>query len=655
LTRPNRQPVVGFRRGFAHLHARSGFSYGLGTATPEELAGAAARMGYQAMALTDRNGLYDIPRFLKACGEHGLAPIVGAEVTVELGRQDGGGPGLRGHVVLLAASDFGYRRLCRLLSAFLLPPEGVPWPSAAERRNPSCDLEKLLEHAADEGSPGVDLVCLTGAIPFGLVPSLALSKDTGLRGKAVEVLSLLRDAFGDGNLFVELSDDGAEGSRRRMREVEYAARRSGLPTVATSEVTYLLPRDHRLSEVLAAGRALSPLPPPLYRPTDQLHLRPPEEMARLFADRPEALTNAAALAERCGGAVDLLGRGVLVPSANLPEGATEDGALSRLALAGARRLYPEAFHRKAHGEPEGKPGAFPSKGELRSRLKKELRVIAAHRFSGYFLVAREAVQIARSLGAPVTGRGSAANSLVARCLGLTTPCPFAHRLLFERFLHEGRKDPPDIDLDFCSERRDRVRDELMRRHREAGAAVAATANTLSLRGAVRVAARALGYSPTETDALARNVPRRIRDRDRLLNKDSDWDAALSSPAMRGHPLQDRRGHALLLELAQELDGKLHQPGTHLGGLVLGAGGLHLSEIVPLEPSGKEGLIRCQYDKNDLELVGLPCEYHERMVAGGALRIGLTHICRGQRAFNLTRRPLSSGRRPQPSDRGAGVA
>ena len=605
MTRPNRQPVVGFRRGFAHLHARSGFSYGLGTATPEELAGAAARMGYQAMALTDRNGLYDIPRFLKACGEHGLAPIVGAEVTVELGRQDGGGPGLRGHVVLLAASDFGYRRLCRLLSAFLLPPEGVPWPSAAERRNPSCDLEKLLEHAADEGSPGVDLVCLTGAIPFGLVPSLALSKDTGLRGKAVEVLSLLRDAFGDGNLFVELSDDGAEGSRRRMREVEYAARRSGLPTVATSEVTYLLPRDHRLSEVLAAGRALSPLPPPLYRPTDQLHLRPPEEMARLFADRPEALTNAAALAERCGGAVDLLGRGVLVPSANLPEGATEDGALSRLALAGARRLYPEAFHRKAHGEPEGKPGAFPSKGELRSRLKKELRVIAAHRFSGYFLVAREAVQIARSLGAPVTGRGSAANSLVARCLGLTTPCPFAHRLLFERFLHEGRKDPPDIDLDFCSERRDRVRDELMRRHREAGAAVAATANTLSLRGAVRVAARALGYSPTETDALARNVPRRIRDRDRLLNKDSDWDAALSSPAMRGHPLQDRRGHALLLELAQELDGKLHQPGTHLGGLVLGAGGLHLSEIVPLEPSGKEGLIRCQYDKNDLELVGLP--------------------------------------------------
>ncbi|QIN81110.1 DNA polymerase III subunit alpha (plasmid) [Rubrobacter marinus] len=324
-------------------------------------------------------------------------------------------------------------------------------------------------------------------------------------------------------------------------------------------------------------------------------------MAGLFADRPEAVRNALAIAERCAGSVGILGgfgRGVLVPSARLPGGSTtEDGALARLAFAGARRLYPAAFG--------GGTDAFPSKAEVRRRLERELGVIAAHRFSGYFLVAREAAEIARSLGTPVTGRGSAANSLVARCLGLTTPCPFAHRLLFERFLHEHRTDPPDVDLDFCSERRDRVRDELMRRHGSAGAAVAATANTLSLRGAVRVAARALGYSPSETDALARNVPRRIRDRDRLVNYESEWDAALSSPPMRGHPLQDRKRHALLLELAGELEGKLHQPGTHLGGLVLGAAGVHLSEIVPLEPSGKEGLIRCQFDKDDLELVGLP--------------------------------------------------
>ncbi len=585
--------------GFCHLHVRSGFSWGLGTASPEELIGRAAALGMGALALTDRDTLAGIPRFLAACGDAGLSPVVGAEVTVELREPNASVGFARGHVVLLAASERGYRALSKLLTAYLLPAEGAPWPSAAERRSPACPLGTLLERAAYAGG---DLVCLTGAIPLGLVPSLVLSPDAALRKKAAEVIALLAEAFGRANVYVELSDDGTQGSRRRMRAVEHLAERRGLPTVAAHEVTYLRPRDHRLSEAIAAARSLSPLPPPLYRPTDLLYLRPPEQMIRLFHDRPEALRSTAAIAGRCADAVPLLGgfgRGVLVPGANPERGRTEDGQLARLAVTGARRLYPEAFR--------GEPGVFPSKKEVRDRLRKELRTIARMRFSGYFLVAHEAVGIARSLGTPVTGRGSAANSLVARCLGLTTPCPFAHRLLFERFLHEHRADPPDVDLDFCSERRDGVRDELMRRHGAAGAAVAATVNTLSLRGAVRVAARALGYSPAETDALARNVPRRIRDRDRPVNYASEWDAALSSPAMRGHPLQDRRRYALLLEIAGELEGKLHQPGTHLGGLVLGAGNpsMHLSEIAPLEPSGKEGLPRVQLDKDDLELVGLP--------------------------------------------------
>ena len=599
MRRPGVTPAGGYCHGsagaFAHLHVRSGFSYGLGTATPEELAGLGAETGYQALALTDRDGLYGVPRFLAACRKMGLSPVVGAEVTVEMPGPDA--TAHRGHVVLLAASKRGYRSLSRLLTAYLLPAEGAPWPSAAERRSPVCSLRTLVEFA---GGAGGNLLCLTGSVPFGLVPSLALSEHTGLRGKSAESLALLREAFGRGNVYAELSDDGTEGSRRRMRAVEYLAGRCGVPTVASGEVTYLRPRDHRLSEALAAARDLSPLPPPSFRPTDRLYLRSPDEMARLFADRPGALKNAAAIAERCGGAVGLLGgfgRGVLVPSARLPEGEAEDGRLARLALAGAKRLYPAAFR--------GEPDAFPSRAELGARLKKELRVISGMGYAGYFLIAREAVEIARSLGTPVTGRGSAANSLVARCLGLTTPDPFAHRLLFERFLHLGREDPPDVDLDFCSERRDAVRSELMRRHSGAGAAVAATANTLSLRGAVRVAGRALGYSPSEVDALAKHVPRRIRDRDRLVNYQSEWDAALSSPAMRGHPLQDRDRFGLLLELAGDLEGRLHQPGTHLGGLVLGAAGMHLSEIAPLEPSGTEGLVRVQLDKDDLEAVGLP--------------------------------------------------
>ncbi len=599
-----------FNSSFAHLHVRSGFSYGSGTATPEELGETAAATGYRSMALTDRDGLYGIPRFLAACKEHGLSPIVGAETTVKVAPEDGpGAPDARGHVVLLAASERGYRVLCRLLTDYLCSPAREAgkasgeehWPSAERRRNPACSLDTLLEHAsgAEDG-----LICLTGAIPFGLLPAVLTGQHSSLRRNAARLLDRLKEAFGEGNLYAELTNDGTQGSRRRMREVEVLAGRCGVPTVGAGEVTYLKPQDHRLSEVLAAARNLSPLPPPLYRPTDRLYLRSPEEMEHLFADRPEAIKNAASITERCSGAVYLLGgfdrgsSGVIVPRANLELGSTEDLQLARLAFAGAKKLYGESFR--------GSPEAYPSKKELKARLRTELRIIAGHRYAGYFLIAREAVEIARSLGTPVTGRGSAANSLVARCLELTTPDPFTHRLLFQRFLHEHRKDPPDIDLDFCSERRDAVRDELMDRYRDSsGAAVAATAKTLSLRGATRLTARALGYSPSEIDALARNVPRRIRDRDRLVHYASEWDAALSSPSMRDHPLQDRKRYALLLELAEALEGRLQEAGTHLGGVVFGTPDLHLTELVPVEPAGKEGLYRIQWDKDDLELVGLP--------------------------------------------------
>jgi error-prone DNA polymerase len=563
----------------SHLHVRSGFSYGYGVATPEELVEGAAELGMGALALADRDTLAGVPRLLRACGEVGVSPIVGAEVTVRLAGDDGPS----GHLVLLADSMEGYRSLCRLISAYRLR----SGPSPAERRNPACGLETVLEHA--EG-----LVCLTGAIPFGLLPGLALG--AGNPKKRERVASVLREAFDEGNLYVELTDDGTAGSRRRVARVEGEARRLGLPTVATGEVSYLRPRDHRLHDVLVAAWHLSSLPPPGYRPTDRLHLCPPEEISRLFRDRPGALGRATELAERCAGAVKLGGE-VLVPRANLPAGEEAGRRLLSLAIAGAKRRYPRSFG--------GDPGAFPSAAELKARLRRELSCIAALGFCDYFLIAVEAVGIAKERGVPVTGRGSAANSLVSYCLGLTLPEPFSNRLFFERFMHEGRTDPPDIDLDLDSERRDEVRDELMRRYGRNGAAVAATAATMSLRGAVRVAARALGHPPREIDELSRHVPSRFTDRGLAYNPLSGWEEALREPAMRGHPLQDRVKHKLLLELSSQLCGRLWQAGTHNGGTVFGTAERHLSELVPLEPSGRPGLVRCQYDKDDLEYIGLP--------------------------------------------------
>ncbi|HET7272200.1 MAG TPA: DNA polymerase III subunit alpha [Rubrobacter sp.] len=546
---------------FAHLHVRSGFSFGFGVARPEELVEAAARMGMMSLALTDRDGLYGIPRFLEAAAETGILPIVGTEVSTE-----------SGHVVLLAESIEGHRSLCRLITGYRT--------SSEDRRRPVCPLGKILEHT--EG-----LICLTGAVPFGLLPRLILA---GQREEAEGALNLLMEAFDGNRLYVELTDDETATGRRNMGKVAAFARDSGVPVVATGEVAYLSPADHRLHEVLVAAANLTSLPGPQYRPTDRLHLRSGKEMRRLFESYPDAIANAKAVAERCAGMVKLSGA-VHMPAAILPDDKTAGKVLLELTVAGARRRY------RKKGRPDVE--------EIKARLKRELSCIDALGFAPYFLIAHEAKEIAKSKGIPVTGRGSAANSLVSYCLGLTRPEPFSNRLLFERFLHEGRKDPPDIDLDFCSVRRDEVRFEMIHRYQRRGVAEAATVQTMSLRGAVRVAARALGHAPRKIDELSRHVPTRFSDRNRVYAGLSGWEESLAEPAMRGHPLQDTQKYRLLLELSAKLAGRIKEGGTHSGGMVFGTAEHHLSELVPLEPSGTEGLLRCQYDKDDLERVGLP--------------------------------------------------
>src|SRR5215212_9619600 len=549
------------RDSFVHLHVRSGFSFGFGVARPEELVEAAAKMGMPSLALTDRDGLYGIPRFLEAAGTAGILPIVGVEVSTA-----------EGHIVLLAESMEGYRSLCRFITEYRT--------SSEDRRRPVCPLDAVAGRA--EG-----VICLTGAVPFGLLPRLVLNDR---RKEAIGVLHSLSEAFGRDRLYVELTDDQTAAGRRNVAKVAAFARDACVPTIATGEVAYLSPADHRLHEVLVASANLKALPGPEYRPTDRLHLRSAKEMRRLFAGYPDALTNATVVAERCAGTVNLSGA-VHMPEAILPPGKSAGKMLLELTIAGAKRRY------RSKGD--------PTTEEIKARLKRELSCIEALGFAPYFLIAYEAKEIAKARGIPVTGRGSAANSLVSYCLGLTQPEPFGNRLLFERFLHEERKDPPDVDLDFCSVRRDEVRFEMIRRYKRFGVAKAATVQTMSLCGAVRVAARALGHQPHEINELSRNVPTRFKDRNKVYVSLSGWEESLAEPAMKGHPLQDVERYRLLLEISAGLAGRIKEGGTHSGGMVFGTEEHHLSELVPLEPSGTEGLLRCQYDKDDLEHVGLP--------------------------------------------------
>src|SRR5215217_2797480 len=325
-----------------HLHARSGFSFGFGVARPEELVETAAKMGMPSLALTDRDGLYGIPRFLEAAGTAGILPIVGVEVSMA-----------EVHVVLLAESREGYRSLCHLITDYRT--------SSEDRRRPVCPLAAVVERA--EG-----VICLTGAIPFGLLPRLILNN----RGEeSMRILRSLSEAFGRDRLYVELTDDQTAAGRRNVARVAAFARDARVPTVATGEVAYLSPADHRLHEVLVASANLTALPGPEYRPTDRLHLRSPEEMQRLFAGYPGALANAAGIAGRCAGEVGLSGA-VHMPQAILPPGKTAGKTLLELTVAGARRRY----RKNSRG---------PDVEEIKARLRRELSCIDSLGFAPYFL------------------------------------------------------------------------------------------------------------------------------------------------------------------------------------------------------------------------------------------------------------------------------
>ena len=281
-------------------------------------------------------------------------------------------------------------------------------------------------------------------------------------------------------------------------------------------------------------------------------------MRRLFGDYPEALANAAAVAERCAGVVALSG------AVHMPRhpAAGQDGReeLLELTVAGARRRY------------RGTDG--PRRRRSKRRLRRELSCIEALGFAPYFLLAHEAARRSRSRRAsPSRAGGAPRTALVSYCLGLTQPEPFSNRLLFERFLHEGRRDPPDIDLDFCSEQAGRGarRDDPALRA-AMGSAVAATAATLSLRGAVRVAARALGHPPGRSTSSRATSPPALPTATGSTPASPAGRRLSREPAMRGHPLQDTEKHRLLLELSAGLAGRIKAAGHPPRGPGLREGG-----------------------------------------------------------------------------------
>ena len=532
---------------YVELSARSAFSFLEAASAPEALVDEAARLELPALALVDVDGVYGAPRFHKAAQAAGVRPLVGAALTLADGTR----------LPLLVESRAGYRALGRLITR-------------VKARAPKGQARATLE---DLDGAGEGLVCLTG----GGDGPLALDCLAGRRDRARATLDRLVQCFGRDRVYVELQRHGTRESELGTRRAVALAREARLPVVATGGVRHATPGERPLFDVLTAIRLRAPLDALGRRlsPNAERHLRAPAEMARRFADLPQALLATGEIAARCGFTLQDLG--YRFPAYPVPDGRPEIAYLRELVEAGARGRY------------------RPVTARVRQQLARELRLIEKLDLAGYFLIVWDIVREARAREILVQGRGSAANSAVCYSLGITAVDPIGMDLLFERFLSEERGEWPDIDLDLPSgDRREAIIQYVYGRYGGTGAAMTANVITYQPRRAVREVGKALGLPPDFLDRLAKSVP--------------GWgyhDPVEESPAghlrRAGADLEDPRIRRFA-RLWQAVVGLPRHLGQHSGGMVLAAG--RLDEVVPLEPATMPGRVVVQWDKDDCADLGI---------------------------------------------------
>ncbi len=556
---------------YVELHCHSGFSFLDGASHPEELILRAKELGYPALALTDHNGLYGSMEFARLSHEAGIQPVTGAELTLRdcfPGRDepDGGH-----HVTLLAETPEGYANLCRLLTQAHME---------SPREDPRLPLACLL--ARPRG-----LILLTGCRRS---PVWAALESSAADGEAF--LRVLVQAFGPGNVFVELQDNAVKGDLRRNRALARLAGRMGLGVVATGDVHYHRPERSRLQDVLVAikNRATLDGAHGARRPNHLFHLAEPWEMRHRFRSRPEALTNSVLIAERCA-AFDLTeDLGYEFPDF---EGSERGGALETLAaicLAEIGRRY--------------EPGSTEER-DAGERLHKELALVDLHGLAGFFLVYRDIMDLARDVARevradspraraglpPGRGRGSSVSSIICYLIGLSHVDPVKGNLFLGRFLNEALRSVPDIDLDFPRDIREQLILRVYEKYGHEHTGLVCTFPTYRLRSAVREIGKVLDLPMGELEKLAKLGEHR--------SASGLAEEIASLPEFRERA--DAPLWKLLGELAGDVSGLPRHISQHVGGMIISS--RPLVEIVPLEPAAWEGRFLCQWDKDSCDDAG----------------------------------------------------
>ena len=542
--------------GFCHLHVHTQYSLLDGAARIPELMERAKKMGMTHIAMTDHGVMYGTVEFYKAAKAAGLVPVIGCEVYVakqNMHDRQGRADREYSHLILLAENQKGYQNLVHLVSLGWL--EGYYY-------KPRIDYETLSKHT--EG-----LICLSACLS-GDIPRLLMQ---GNYAQAKELALRLSGMFGPEHFYLELQEHGIPVQKEVNAQLVRMAQETGLPLVATNDVHYINREDAAVQDVLICiqtGRFLDE-EDRMKMDSDQMYLKSEEEMAALFPYAPEALANTQKIAERCH--VELDFETQHLPQFPLPEGETNTGLLYRQAEEGFLRRY---------GENQA----------VHEQLQFELSVIEQMGYVDYFLVVWDYIRFAREQGIAVgPGRGSAAGSVVAYCLGITDVDPIQYNLLFERFLNPERITMPDIDVDFCYERRQEVIDYVIEKYGKDHVCQIITFGTMAARAVIRDVGRVMRIPYADVDKIAKAVPME-------LGITIDRAIEISQPLRR--EMENNPTVAQLIDMARKLEGMPRHAGTHAAAVVISKD--PLTTIIPLQKNDET--VTTQFPMGAIEELGL---------------------------------------------------
>jgi len=543
---------------FVHLHVHSEFSLLDGACRIERLPSRAKELGQTAIAITDHGVMYGAVAFYKACCAEGIKPIIGCEVYVAARSRFDKEHGLDNsysHLILLCKNETGYRNLCYLVSAGFTEGYYI---------KPRVDWELLEAHT--EG-----LICLSGCAA-GAIPRLINSgRYEDAKKKALELAA----AFGEGSFYLEIQNHGIDVEMSAAEGLTRISRETGIPLVLTNDAHYVEKKDAYYQDVLMCiqmGKSVADTNRLKFE-TEEFYLKSEQEMRALFPELASAADNTAIIAEKCN--YDFEFGNYKLPRFRLPEGESDSYEyLKKLCERGFALRYPS------------------DEGRVHTQLEYELEMIAKMGFVDYFLIVSDFIAYAKGRGIPVgPGRGSAAGSVVSYCLGITDVDPIKYSLFFERFLNPERVSMPDIDIDFCVNRRGEVIDYVNRKYGSDHVAQIVTFGTMAARAAIRDAGRVLDVSYAETDAAAKQVPTALG-------------MTLAEALRISKPLREMYDNEPvlhnLIDVARAIEGMPRHASMHAAGVVITDKPVH--EYVPLSKNDES--VVCQYQMTTLEELGL---------------------------------------------------